>query len=352
MIHLIIFENINFSNILEQDRRFLIELSFKNKVIIGKGCIKYRLQSPDKTLHLEQDNQALITEFVQTFTNYFVKQSGMNLGMEVKHRTATFMTFFFFSDDNITQAKFEERLQYSENDFLGLIFLDKAEFENFQLKTAAQQSKLVNKIDGMAALWSIFVRVGIRIATGHWTTADSENLLLAVNFNKNPLLNFNNLHRLLKQRFNQEQITTNYFIKRQDIMQYIDLQNNKGQVNITKTGNIQTNPTFQFHSSSPKETAAPLIRDMSKLKASANFIQSLRDYVKRGEIEELIDALLLFSKNRSTDFYNYILRLSGNYQRLLDKQIEGVISKESIAIEINELVGTLMALVDKIKIEH
>jgi len=84
------------------------------KVEIASGCIKYRFQTEIKTISINRDNQALILELSQTFTNYFTTQNGLNLGFEIVERDNDTISFFYFTDENINEVEFLERLKRTE----------------------------------------------------------------------------------------------------------------------------------------------------------------------------------------------------------------------------------------------
>lgn len=206
----ILFEQVNFMNILEEDRQLLIDYSRENKVVIGKGCIKYRLQSADKVLYLDQNKQSLIIEFAHSFAHYFVKASGINLGVEIKERDKYKVIFFYFSDENIPLETFHDILGEREDDFLSLLYLE----PNNIAVSPTNKNRVVNIIDSYASLLSTFIKVSIRIATGNWEKKDTASLHAAINFRKTPMLDVNYLHKVILDRFNSPQIINHFRIEK------------------------------------------------------------------------------------------------------------------------------------------
>lgn len=117
----IIFENVNFKNIKEENRNVLKELSYTDKVSIGSGCIKYRNQTNPRTIHIKSSIQTLLFELVNTYSSFFGEHNGFNLGFEIIERAEDKITFFYFSDENIAEEVFLERLQKTEVDFWTII---------------------------------------------------------------------------------------------------------------------------------------------------------------------------------------------------------------------------------------
>ncbi|MEL7246858.1 MAG: hypothetical protein AAFO03_00510 [Bacteroidota bacterium] len=205
----IIFENVGFYKIKEQHRHLLLEMAKDNKVEIGPGCIKYRLQTPNKKIDLAQDKQAIIIEFTQSFVNYFLRSSGLNLGLEVKERTKDYIIYFLFSDENISEEEFLQRLVKQEHNFLKLLFPFDLSRSN---KAVRKLDNVLSKIDGFAALLSTCIRIGIRISIGEWSKRDTAQLTHAISFKDYQSFDSNSLHEFIASRFDQERIVNNYFI--------------------------------------------------------------------------------------------------------------------------------------------
>lgn len=332
----IIFENVSFMNIHETHRQHLLQLSQKNKVIIGKGCIKYRLQSPDKTLDLSPDNQTLIVEFAQTFTNYFINSFGMSLGLEIKDRKSNQLTFFYYSDENIPQEVFREKLKRNEEEFLGLVFFDKSEFDSFHLKDTQQQDRMITKMDGIAAIGSIFLRAGIRIVRGKWKQSDTQNLLLSINFDQNPYLNFRNLHHILLKKFEQGQIVNHFLIQ------------DKGVLNIENQhiygGNNQFADTI-IHKYGGDASVNPK-EEIEKIQ-STRTLSELKQKVVAGHLEEVLE--LLIARDITSEIQNDLLYLKKRYLDFERDKHRTTMSRDAQEIIQSKIYYAAFGLIDAIE---
>jgi hypothetical protein len=182
---LVRFENVNFAHFKPQSKARLIELAKIGNVEIGSGCIKYRLQTEVRTVPVEPENAPLVVELCQTFTSYFTRSHGLNLGFEIVARDRTKISFFYFSDEDIPYAVFQERLAQTEAN-----------------SNVRGESVLINAVDGLSALLGTFFRVGARIALGRWQAADTLALLGAIRFNVDGAdLRAASLHRTLVDRY-------------------------------------------------------------------------------------------------------------------------------------------------------
>lgn len=186
----IAFENVNFSNISTLSRDRLTRLAKAGRVEIGSGCIKYRFQTEIRTVSTQECNSPLIIELCQTFTNYFTVSNGLNLGFEVVERDATKVSFFYFTDEDISQATFLDRLAQTEKSLWSLLSINSDEqllaFDDsgrIEQHSMVKESAAINAVDGITALIGTFFRVGARIAVGVWKEADTKALLSAIRFN-------------------------------------------------------------------------------------------------------------------------------------------------------------------------
>lgn len=201
------FENVNFNQIIPSSRGRLLELARLGRIVIGPGCIKYRVQTDIRTVPVDPGNAALVVELCQTFTTYFTASQGLNLGFEVVSRDREKVRFFYFTDEDISEAEFLERLERTERDLWNLLSIASRE----QLVAlpgtgdeteAARESAAINAVDGLSALMGTFFRVGIRIAVGRWKAADTRALLGAIEFNDDgAALRAALLHRTLSRRY-------------------------------------------------------------------------------------------------------------------------------------------------------
>lgn len=181
------FENVNFINIDEQSRDQLTQLSKAGHVEIGPGCIKYRLQTEVRTITIDGGNQPLVLELAQTFANYFSVKNRFNLGLEIVERNSREVRFFYFTDEDITQAEFLERLTETEVDLWSLlstrIGVERliTDGEPDAALVASNENVIINTVDGISALLGTLFRVGVRIAFGRWKLRDTEALVDVAN---------------------------------------------------------------------------------------------------------------------------------------------------------------------------
>lgn len=206
----IIFENVSFLKINQTHKEVLFQLAQENKVEIGRGCIKYRCQTTDRTININNDKQAIILEFTQSFVNYFLRSSGYNLGIEVKNRSEDHLTYFLFSDENILQAEFENRLSEYGYNFFELFTLARNEKID---KATSNPEEAINKMDGWASLLSTFVKIGTRIWYNRWESEDTQKLIFAVNYNIPMFYYSDDFHRYIAEKFDPKSITNVYKIK-------------------------------------------------------------------------------------------------------------------------------------------
>lgn len=226
----IVFENVNLHQIVQKDRERLIDWSRErdSKIEIGRGCIKYRLQTPIKILEINDNGKNLITDIAQTFTNYFSRATGISLGLEIVERNVNTIHFFYFSDENIGQIEFINRLQEQEISFWELLF--KSNSNTNLAKPTNQKEEIVafQKADAMIDLVSVFFKIGIRIAGGQWTKQQTHQLVQATNFNKQPPISPQELHINIQNNYNERRFMS--ITQRGETNVYIE--KNKGEVNL------------------------------------------------------------------------------------------------------------------------
>jgi uncharacterized protein YjbI with pentapeptide repeats len=205
---LIRFENVNFNLFTPGSKERLIHLAKLGRVEIGSGCIKYRFQTIVQTISVSDGNASLILELCQTFTNYFTESSGLNLGFEIVERDKTKVSFFYFTDEDISEAVFHERLAQTKDSLWDLLSIGSEE-ELLSLEapgdpalTPAKESAVINAVDAISALLGTFFRVGTRIALNRWTEADTAGLLNAIPLNQEVARDrAASLHQLLVDRY-------------------------------------------------------------------------------------------------------------------------------------------------------
>lgn len=198
------FQNVNFNKLKPASKERLTKLARTGVVEIGSGCIKYRFQTPPRSIVISDGHAELVVDICQTFTNYFSATSGMNLGVEIVERDNNKVTLFYFTDEDTTEARFLERLKLAEQSLWDLLsrpprrrFLAIAE-RSGELPTALEASRFLNAVDGLSALMGTFFRVGARIALGRWREDDTRRLLHAIHFGAEGFEErARDLHRLL-----------------------------------------------------------------------------------------------------------------------------------------------------------
>jgi hypothetical protein len=176
-------------------------------VEIGAGCIKYRFQTPLRSIVISQGNSALVVEICQVFANYFTATNGFNLGVEIVERDNAKIRLFYFTDEDITEAMFLERLKRTEQSLWNLLShrpkeeLRLLEAVNTEAGFLAQPNWLIDAIDGLSALMGTFFRVGARIALGQWREADTRGLLSAIQFSTGGAERAFDLHQVLVAKY-------------------------------------------------------------------------------------------------------------------------------------------------------
>ncbi len=201
------FENVNFKNIISASRERLTELARVGLVEIGSGCIKYRFQTPVTKIDVSEGNSPLIVKICETFTSYFTVSNGFNLGFEVVERNPMRVHFFFFTDEDISEEIFEERLARTAQQMWSLLsnrsgaqFLA-LEASPTSAPVAGQESAMINAVDCVTSLMAIFFGVGARIACGRWKAADTRALRRAALFHDESPEISQGLHAVLIERY-------------------------------------------------------------------------------------------------------------------------------------------------------
>jgi uncharacterized protein YjbI with pentapeptide repeats len=202
------FENVNFNLFSLSSKQRLTQLAKLGRVEIGSGCIKYRFQTEVQTISVSDSNVGLILELCQTFTNYFTGSNGLNLGFEIVERNKTGVSFFYFTDEDISGETFRERLAKTKQSLWDLLSIESEEqMLALQVPTAVassteNESAVINAIDAISALLGTFFRVGARIALRKWTEADTAALLNAIPSNQESARSrASSLHQLLIDRY-------------------------------------------------------------------------------------------------------------------------------------------------------
>lgn len=205
----IIFENVNYNQLSRNTRDLFSKLEKEGKIIIKKGCIKYRFQSELKEIFIQDSNQDLIYEIAKTYRNYFVVHNGLNLGLEIYERTTKKISYFFFTDEDITKEIFDIRLEDTFVNFWELFTNIPKIASQLQEKTVTAQnqtlpSKLINSIDIVIDLVGILAKIGARVPFLKLSKEDIfQALVHSVNFGSVSTLNSNLLEITVVNNYNQ-----------------------------------------------------------------------------------------------------------------------------------------------------
>ncbi|WP_159467355.1 hypothetical protein [Dyadobacter sp. 3J3] len=162
----LIFENANLSNIAEQDRRELIELSRKNKVTIGPGCIKYRAQTRPVSIKSTDVNRSLISELTHSFSSYFTSTNGINLGVEFIDKTLGSLSIFYFTDEDMTNQELEQKLKFAADKFWTFDFADEDDTES-----------IAQRIDSFAARVGVTLNIALKEQHQIWSSQMTRELV-------------------------------------------------------------------------------------------------------------------------------------------------------------------------------
>lgn len=188
------FKNVNFNNIIQESREELFNLEKAGRVEIGPGCIKYRFQTETKTIPADSHNQSLILEITQTFCNYFAAKNGMNLGFEIVSREKDKIRFFYFTDEDITEEEFFDRLKTTEQDLWDLLYRSTSQ--------QVIQSNQFDILDLKINLLGIFLKIGIGIKGDRFKDRkDVEVLLDSFNFAGISRFKVDDLSDLIQKNF-------------------------------------------------------------------------------------------------------------------------------------------------------
>lgn len=204
----LIFAQANFNYLTKESLDDILKQAKLGKVEIGPGCIKYRHQTETQTLDVSKGNQNVIMEIARTFANYFTMQNGINLGIEILEQNAKQISFFYYSDEDITFEEFESKLRMAETDLWSLLFLRSDTRQNSE-SVAVQnlnQEKMISAIDGILSLQNIFYKIGVRIDTQDWQPIDTLHLLKSMGLSGDIPIDHHRLHQLIETHYSTTQI--------------------------------------------------------------------------------------------------------------------------------------------------
>lgn len=196
----IYFANANISTFLKEDRERLLDYEKREngKVQIGAGCIKYRMLSPDYTYQLKGSHQHLITDIGHSFSTFFTKYNGFNLGVEVKNKTKRSITLYYFTDDDIDKKTFIRILEETSGRVFGVVPT------HIRKENASRQDALINyQID----LTRSITKIAYLMQKQDWKISESETFFRSLYLNPTIQLNEQAVHAFLKS------IDVNDFLK-------------------------------------------------------------------------------------------------------------------------------------------
>jgi hypothetical protein len=179
----VFFENTDFTKVGSFSKDRLIGLSKGEgaKVVIGSGCLKYLNQTPIKTIQVTKDNQNLVSELCSTFVEFFTKNTGCNLGVEIVSRNESEIRLFYFSDENLSYEKFESLLQKSEIEMWSLVKISKQSITS-EKDNSGLSTRIINSTDTIINLLGTVLKIATRIPFGKISYEEVNSLLVATNF--------------------------------------------------------------------------------------------------------------------------------------------------------------------------
>ncbi len=151
----IIFENFNLNKVFYKTKERLLSLEKQGLVEIGKGCRKYYCQTETFTINANNASQELILSLAKIFCNYFELSENKNLGIEIVERTKNKISYFYFTDEEITSREFAERLNFNEfniwHTFSNLTIYKKSKIEDIESQLLLDEiSSFFNKLGTIA----------------------------------------------------------------------------------------------------------------------------------------------------------------------------------------------------------
>lgn len=244
----IVFENVDFNRLDPFDKENFIRLSKSNreKVIIGKGCLKYRHTTQNITIRSNDLTQRLMEDMANTFVNFFTKHNRYNLGFQVVEKKENLITYFYFSDEDISDEEFLSYLRYTENDMWDRIKNESLNARNFtQINAMADNANALQSHFLRADFASLFYKMGVAYSTGEMTDTQINQILSTVHFNEHwESINPSDVIKLLEARFTP-QILIQQFNFPHKMKQIINTLNNFGKmINADAVTIIESSPNL------------------------------------------------------------------------------------------------------------
>jgi hypothetical protein len=239
---------------------------------------------------MERGTAPLVVELCQTFTNYFTASNGLNLGFEIVERDKSKISFFYFTDEDISEIEFRERLAQTERQMWNLVATNPGEAllqgEETPGATLAlsRQSALINAVDGVSALLGIFFRVGVRIAVGSWKEKDTRALMGAIRFNdEGAERRASSLHQVLAEKYTGQ---TLFLLSEQ--------QNHILSPMIGKGKAVTPEPRIKILFLGANSTGSPLEleREVSKIQNNLKLARERDNLVLKQEWAVTVDLLM------------------------------------------------------------
>jgi uncharacterized protein YjbI with pentapeptide repeats len=178
------FEYANYNKINPDAKNRFAQLLREDKIVIGRGCLKYRHETPKKRINIGSESQNLVTELSNTFVQFFKHKNGINLGVEVRDRYEEYIEIVYFTDENISYAKFESMLQVSEMEMWQLVKINKQ-----NLIAESPEISFPNKIlagsDTIINLMGTILKILTRIPLGKISKEELNSLMTTTSFSSN-----------------------------------------------------------------------------------------------------------------------------------------------------------------------
>lgn len=189
------FTNVNFNYLQSQSKDTLLALEHSGKVVIGSGCLRYRHEMI-RTVAMSHENQSLATELSRVFARFFEDFNGLNLGVEIRSRSAMGIILLYFSDEDISKEEFNKRLAITEVAMWQLVGTSKKDNQGLS-------KNLVSTMDTLVNLTSIFFKICIRIPFGKINEEELKGLTDSVNFGQQPVIETREFKQVIVNHYNQ-----------------------------------------------------------------------------------------------------------------------------------------------------
>jgi uncharacterized protein YjbI with pentapeptide repeats len=178
------FEYVNYNKINPDAKNRFAQLLREDKIVIGRGCLKYRHETPKKRVYIGSESQNLVTELSNTFVQFFKHKNGLNLGVEVRDKYEEYIDIVYFTDENISYSEFESMLQVSEIQMWQLVKINQQ-----NLIAESPEISFPNKIlagsDTIINLMGTILKILTRIPLGKISKDELNSLMTTTSFSPN-----------------------------------------------------------------------------------------------------------------------------------------------------------------------